>query len=307
MDVLEVRELRYFVAVAEELNFSRAAERLGIAQPPLSRAIRQIENRLGVQLMVRGGRSLTLTDAGRTLLTEARAALDAVNAATHRTRRAAGAAQRLKVTAKPGVASGLLDRIVDAYRAPGVPEVDIVVSGYRGQAELVRTGAVDMALTSSPYNDSGLESEQLATERRVAALPVGHSLTDRTSLYCADLADLPFPRWPNETSAERAYWSGQDVAGVGVRSAGSAGPAIGDTAQLLEVVGLGQAVALIPRTVAQRNPRTDIVYLPVEDASPYLMSIVWPAGSRSPAIREFVRVAIELTAPKSVDRAATNT
>ncbi|MDQ3783866.1 MAG: LysR family transcriptional regulator, partial [Actinomycetota bacterium] len=91
MNDLEVRELRYFVAVAEELNFSRAAGRLGMAQPPLSRAISQLEKRLGVQLFERSNRKVTLTAAGLTLLDEARSALDAMSAAARRTRRAASA------------------------------------------------------------------------------------------------------------------------------------------------------------------------------------------------------------------------
>ena len=89
MDDVEVRELRYFRAVAEELNFSRAAERLGMAQPPLSRAIRLLERRLGVQLFERTSRHVELTPAGNVLFTESAKALDAVTAAVRRTRRAA--------------------------------------------------------------------------------------------------------------------------------------------------------------------------------------------------------------------------
>ena len=91
MDTLETRELRYFVAVAEELHFGRAAERLGMAQPPLSRAIQQLERRLGVCLLERNRRGVALTDAGEVLLHEGRATLDAATAAARRTRRAGGA------------------------------------------------------------------------------------------------------------------------------------------------------------------------------------------------------------------------
>jgi len=301
MDDLEVRELRYFVAVAEELNFSRAAERLGIAQPPLSRAIRQMERRLGVELLVRDTHKVTLTEAGQTLLIEAHHALEVVSAAVHRTRRAGLSAPVLVLTAKPGVASGLLSRIVDSYRAlPGTAKVNIVVSGYRQQAEMVRTGRADLALLSSPYDDTGLDTEQLTIEPRVAALPIGHELTRRGKLHCRDLAGLPMPQWPESSPTERAYWSGQDRDFSGTRTIEPrtdlqiTGPIVNDPTQLLEVVSLGQAVALIPLSLAQTNPRTDIAYRPVDDASPYTLAIAWPAGARARSTASFVRTAIDL-------------
>ncbi|WP_306193256.1 LysR family transcriptional regulator, partial [Streptomyces sp. MK5] len=117
---METRELRYFVAVAEELHFGRAAHRLGIAQPPLSRAIAGLERRLGAALLERGSRGVTLTGAGAVLLREARAALDAVEAAERRTRRAALAGTgrpAVVLAAKAGASSELLAKLLDAYVA----------------------------------------------------------------------------------------------------------------------------------------------------------------------------------------------
>jgi LysR family transcriptional regulator, benzoate and cis,cis-muconate-responsive activator of ben and cat genes len=297
MEPFEVRELRYFVAVAEELNFSRAAARLGIAQPPLSRAIRLMERRLGAELFHRDTHKVTLSTVGATLLAEARTALDAVAAATHRTQRAALPTPTLVATAKPGVATRMLRQIVDAYAAvPGNPEVHIVVSGYGHQADLLRDGRADVALLSSPYERPWLEAEPLTTEPRVAALPAGHPLTRRAVLHCADLAGEPIPRWEREGETERAYWSGRDV---GPRSWAQplepvAGPVVRDTGQLLDVVSLGQAVALVPRSIATENQRPDLAYLPVADASPYTIAVAWPAGSRSQPVAQFVRTAIQL-------------
>ncbi|GGN28675.1 LysR family transcriptional regulator [Lentzea pudingi] len=302
MTDLEVRELRYFIAVAEELNFSRAAERLGIAQPPLSRTVRQIESRLGVQLLWRDTRRVELTEAGRVLLAEALSIVEAVSATVNRTRRAGQITPKLTATAKPGFASGLLRGIVEAYGAlPGAIQVDILVSGYRQQVQLVRNGEVDVALASSPFDLTGLDSEQLTTEPRVAALPAKHELARRPTLRCRDLAGLPFPDWPGIDAAARAYWCGQDRDFSGTRSLAPrndvdvSGPLVSDISALLDVVGLEQAVALIPISVAKNNPRADVAYRPVVDASPFTMAMAWPAGSSDPHLAAFVRTAVEVT------------
>ncbi|MEU2779280.1 LysR family transcriptional regulator, partial [Streptomyces sp. NPDC007162] len=134
MERLEVRELVYFTAVAEELHFGRAAARLGMAQPPLSRAIQQLERRLGVALLERGSRRVALTGAGVVLLRESRTVLDAASAAARRTRRAGRADPRLVLVIKPGGDGGLLPAILDAYQAePGALPVELVCSfGERG-------------------------------------------------------------------------------------------------------------------------------------------------------------------------------
>jgi DNA-binding transcriptional LysR family regulator len=136
VDTLETRELRYFVAVAEELHFGRAAERLGMAQPPLSRAIRQLERRLGVCLLQRNRRGVRLTGAGEVLLHEGRAALDATAAAARRTRRAGGADShpggprgRLVLAVKAAASHELLRKLLDAYAAePGSATTDVLMS-----------------------------------------------------------------------------------------------------------------------------------------------------------------------------------
>jgi DNA-binding transcriptional LysR family regulator len=287
MDDVEVRELRYFRAVAEELNFSRAAERLGMAQPPLSRAIRLLERRLGVRLFERTSRHVALTPAGDVLFTESAKALDAVTAAVRRTRRAAQQAPALVVTAKPGVGTELLRRIADRYPEP----VEIRVSGFGEQAEMVRDGRADVALLGCHGDHDDLDVEVLLTEPRVAALPAGHELAARSALTCADFAGRATPFWPGSSAADRAYWSGQDVTGGPV----TPGPVVHDSAQLLETVALGQAVALLPASVAEPRSRDDVVYRPVLDATPYSLAFAWAAGARDLRIARFVRTAVEVS------------
>ncbi|MCX0244331.1 LysR family transcriptional regulator, partial [Streptomyces drozdowiczii] len=178
---METRELRYFVAVAEELHFGRAAGRLGIAQPPLSRAIGGLERRLGAPLLERGSRGVTLTAAGAVLLREARAALDAVEAAERRTRRAALDAAghpTVILAAKAGASGELLAKLLDAYAAePGAVTVDVLLCGPGEQAGVLRDGRADVALLHRPFDDlAGFDTEDLHTEGQVAVLPAGHPL-----------------------------------------------------------------------------------------------------------------------------------
>ena len=122
MYVVETRELAYFIAVAEERHFGRAAQRLGMAQPPLSRAIRQLEDRLGVTLLERTTRSVRLTSAGTVLLAEGRKALAAATLASEQARRAGDAGSRLRVVTKPEGDAGLLKRSCRATdRTPTPP------------------------------------------------------------------------------------------------------------------------------------------------------------------------------------------
>jgi DNA-binding transcriptional LysR family regulator len=288
----EIRELRYFRAVAEDLNITRAAERLGIAQPPLSRAMRQLERRLGVDLFDRSDQRIALTEAGETFLKESALVLDALDSAVLRTQRA-GHPATLEVTAKPGVATELLQRIVADFRAePEAPAIRFVVSGFGEQVDYVKSGRADVAIVGSPYGDGGLASEHLVSEPRVAALPAGHELADREILSTADLVDCPVPRRPGASERSRTYWAG-DPDRV------TDGPYIEDTSQLLEVVALGQGVALVPASLVRLHQRPDIVYVPVPDATPYELMLVWQPGNRSPWIARFVEQAKRLAgAPK---------
>jgi DNA-binding transcriptional LysR family regulator len=282
----EIRELRYFCAVAEDLNITRAAERLGIAQPPLSRAMRQLERRLGVDLFDRTGQRLALTQAGEILLKEAAVVLGALDAAVRRTQHAGLPGRGLVVTAKPGVATRLLLRVCERFRAdPDAPEIRVVLSGFGEQADMVRDGRADLAIAAC-VDGHDLDIELLTTEPRVAALAVGHELAGREVLSTADLLAEPAPRWGDSRVVDRDYWLGNP-------DRPADGPVVRDSAQLLDVVALGQAVALVPASLAALNVRPDVTYRPVLDAAPYETLVLWPAGSRSPWIARFVQTALE--------------
>ncbi|MGW2613728.1 LysR family transcriptional regulator [Streptomyces sp. NPDC001500] len=282
---METRELRYFVAVAEELHFGRAAQRLGIAQPPLSRAIQQLERRLGAALLDRTSRTVTLTEAGSVLLIEGRAALEAVDAAERRTRRAAlrgsGRAGLVLVT-KASASSELLARLLDAYAAePDAVPVEVILCGPAEQGRLLREGRADVALLHRPFDSTaGFHTDVLGTEGQVAILPAGHPLTARRHVHMADITDLPglpLPRWPGPAGA---YPPGP-------------GPKVRDHAQLLQLVALGRACAVSPES-SRAQLHSDLAAVPVLDAPTVTTVIAWPPHSRSRAVADLVRTATSL-------------
>ncbi|QYN37639.1 LysR family transcriptional regulator [Pseudonocardia sp. DSM 110487] len=284
---LETRELRYFVAVAEELHFGRAAVRLGIAQPPLSRAIRQLEQRLGVQLLDRDRRGVALTDAGRVLLREARAALDAVAAAAHRTRRAGNPTRPLVLATKAGASHELLRRLLDSLgREPGATPVDVLLCEVGEQARLLRDGRADVALMHRPFDDlAGFDTEDLYVEGQVAILPAGHPLAARDQLTLADVRDvpgLPIARWPR---LDGSYPEG-------------AGPEVHTQSQLAQLVALDRTLLVIPAS-SRAWQWPEHVAVPVVDAPDVTTVIAWPPSSHSPAVASLVRSAagIHGTAP----------
>ncbi|WP_018334891.1 LysR family transcriptional regulator [Actinomycetospora chiangmaiensis] len=276
---METRELRYFVAVAEERHFGRAAERLGIAQPPLSRAIAQLERRVGARLLERTTREVALTAAGAVLLAEGRVALEAVEAAERRTRRAAHPGPGLVLVAKAGASEELLAKLLDAYAAePGAVEVDVQLCGPGQQERMLRDGRADVALLHRPFDSTaGFDGEDLATEGQSLFLPAGHPLSTRGELRLADVADVPLPRWPRP---DGGYADGP-------------GPAVRDTAQLRQLVSLGRAVAVLPDS-ARHGLADDVVAVPVVDAPRVTTMIAWPPHSRSRAVADLVRCATRL-------------
>jgi len=268
---MESRPLHYFVAVAEELNFARAAERLGISPPPLSRAIRALETELGVTLFERTTHSVALTPAGTVLLAEARFALDALQAAGRRAQRAATPEPKLVLAVKADGDGGLLEPILARFASePAAVPVAVRLCHWQELPRLLRQGEADAALVHEPFDRTGLDSETLAAEPRVIALAAAHPLAARDQVTLADMGLHPgdLHRFLDET-----------------RSKGH------DLAQLLTLVALGEVTPLLPASIAARYPRPGVVYRPVPDAPPADLVIAWPQQSRSTATAALVRAA----------------
>ncbi|GIF15160.1 LysR family transcriptional regulator [Actinoplanes teichomyceticus] len=286
MNDVEVRQLRYFVAVAEELHFGRAAERLGMAQPPLSRAIRELERQLGVRLLERTTRQVALTPAGAALLHDARIALDAVQAAVRRARNAGRPEPALRVALKADFDAGLLPRILDEYRRePAALPVEVLLGGRGEQVPALHDGRADVALLPTPFDERGLDREPLLTEPRLVALPAGDPLAARTELCLADLAGHTLP------NGEPADRESRDFAPPARQL---------DLAQIFNLIELGSMVLFAPLSVARRHPRPTIAYRPVRDLAPTTLTVAWPQDSHSPAVAAFVRVCAAVAADASV-------
>jgi DNA-binding transcriptional LysR family regulator len=272
MNRLETRELAYFLAVADELHFGRAARQLGIAQPALSKAITRLERRLGTSLFERTTRAVTLTAAGQVFAREARTALDAVSAATLRTQRAGAADPHLVLAVKPGGDAGLLPAILAGYEGEsGVSPIEVVFAGDR--VSMLHEGHADAALLYAPADDiRGLDTQPLLSEASVAVLPVSHPLAPRQSLRMADLGEETLHR--------------HDPTGP---------KSVGSLSELMHVIALGRKVAVLPQSLTTPL-REDLTTVPVTDIPPSVLMLAWPAQSTSFSVAALARVTEKVAA-----------
>ena len=196
---MELRHLRYFIAVAEELHFGRAAARLRIAQPPLSQQIRMLEQEIGVPLFSRSTRRVELTAAGQALLVEARLVFEQAERAVRMAQRASrGEVGRLAIGFVPAADLDLLPRVLRAW-AVQRPDVEIELHAMLSapQIEALQDGRVQVGLVRLPVDHGGLVVEVIQREPLVVALPEGHRLAERSRVRLADLKHegmILFPR-----------------------------------------------------------------------------------------------------------------
>ena len=278
---MEMRQLRYFVAVARELHFTRAAERLGIAQPPLSVQIRALESDLGVQLFDRSNRRVTLTAAGAALLARAEPILAMVDE-TQRAVQQIGDEERgqLTVAALPTAAGLLLPPAITRFQAryPRV-ELRVIEGGSTTIVRRMRAGEADIGIIRLPVAAPTLSVEPLmaAEEERVLVVAMGHQLARRASVALAELADEPF------LIGDRAQGPAlYDAVIEACRAAGFTPRVVCDGARyetLLRLVAAGLGVALMPRLavgLAQRPVATVALDPPVPAGA---LAIATPRGT----------------------------
>jgi len=288
---MELRHLRYFATVAREGHITRAAERLGIAQPPLSRQIGALEAEVGVRLLRRHARGVTPTEAGRAFLADAEAVLAAAErAALHARRAGRGETGRIAVgftTSAPF--HPLVARAIRQFRQSR-PSVAFTLD-ETGSAELLtglREDRLDCAFIRSPPADrAGLELHALLSEPMVAALPPGHGLRARKSLRLGDLAGETFIlyRRPDGRGLHDAILAACAIAGFAPQ-VGQEAPRIVST---LNLVAAGLGITLVPASLA-RLPMEGVAYRPLSGRPALAVPLVLACrrGEGSVAVRAFV-------------------
>jgi DNA-binding transcriptional LysR family regulator len=282
---LDLRKLRYFVAVADQLHFGRAADELHIAQPVLSRQIRALEQDLGASLFTRDRHGVALTDAGRQLLEDAGPLLASAHAVRRRVSVAARGSRRLVVGFRAGVP------VIPAARAFEARHPDLVVDVQRiewdDQAPMLLDGRIDVGYVRLPIDEAGLRVTPLYTESRVAVLPAGHRLAGKEEVTEADLAGEPLV-WHADPSTQPTR-----------RPHPNAGYLVRGVDETLEHVAAGRGISFLARSATVFYSRPDITYVPIPDLAPDQVCLAVAASRTSPVVDDFVtaaQAAAEITA-----------
>ncbi|WP_328833283.1 LysR substrate-binding domain-containing protein [Streptomyces sp. NBC_00252] len=274
---LDLRKLRYFVAVADQLHFGRAADELHIAQPVLSRQIRALEQDLGASLFTRDRHGVELTAAGRQLLADAGPLLASTHAIRRRVSAAAGGKRRLMVGFRAGVA------VTPAARAFEKRHPDVVVDVQRiegdDQAAMLLDGRIDVGYVRLPIDETGLRVTPLYAEPRVAVLSAGHRLAGKEQVTEADLADEPL------------VWHGEPSTQPTKRPLPNAGYPVRGVDETLEHVAAGRGISFLARSASVFYSHPDVVYVPIPDLTPDQVCLAVAASHISPVVEDFVAAA----------------
>lgn len=272
---MELRHLRYFVAVAEERNFTRAAERLHIAQPPLSRQIQQLEESLGVLLFERGSRPLNLSDTGRFFYSHAVQLLAQTAELESMTRRVGKIERSLSVGFVGSTLYGMLPKIIRRFRDENsAVELSLHELSTMDQIKALKEGRIDVGFGRIRHEDPSVRRVVLREERMIVALPVGHPLTvSKPELSLHDLLGetlIIFPKAPRPSFADQVLAAFHDRSLKPHR--------LYETRELQIALGLvaaGEGIAIVPSSVYGLK-RDDVSYMNLDDpnlVSPIIMSM----------------------------------
>jgi DNA-binding transcriptional LysR family regulator len=280
---MELRQLRYLVAIADEGNIGRAAQKLYVSQPALSYALKNLEGELGVRLFERHAGGVTPTPAGRDVLAEARKAVrqaDRVTAAAERHR----TGRTLRVGFEASGAGELTTKARAEFtrRNPGV-RVEPKRFDWGKEVTALREGRVDIAFVWLPADLTGLHSEVVHTEPRVVGLPTTHPLAAGGAVSLMDVKDEPL-LWTEQ--APRAW---VDWWAVNPRPDGSAprwGPTNDNVEEMLEQVAEGTAICFAPFSMSLYYSRPDLAWVPLTDVEPLRVALAWADGD-DPLVRGF--------------------
>ena len=282
---LDLRKLRYFVAVAERLHFGRAADELHIAQPALSRQIRALEKDLGASLFTRDSHGVTLTDAGRQLLDDAGPLLASAHAVRRRVSVAGRGGQRLAVGFRAGIPVIPAARVFEAQHPDVV--VDVQRMEWDDQAPMLLDGRIDIGYVRLPIDETGLRVTPLYTEPRVAVLPAGHRLAGKEQITEADLAGEPLV-WHMDTSTQPTR-----------RPHPNAGYLVRGVDETLEHVAAGRGISFLARSATVFYSHPEVSYVPVTDLAPDQVCLAMAESRTSPTVEGFftaAQVTAEITA-----------
>ncbi|KND41649.1 LysR family transcriptional regulator [Streptomyces stelliscabiei] len=272
--------MRYFVSVAEELHFGRAATRLHLSQPPLSRAIKQLEAEVGALLFTRSPAGVLLTPVGRVLLDEARALLAHADRVRERVSAAAGVTTLTVGILGDGTDPGVT-RLAAAFRRrhPGI-EIRIRDTDLTDPTCGLRAGLVDVALTRAPFDETALTVRVLRTDQVGAVLRADDSLARCDRLRLVDLSDRRWFQFPQGTDPDwQSYWNGGRP---------REGPVVRAVQECLQAVLWNGTVGLAP---LGHDLPTELAVVPLIDMAPSRVVAVWNEGDTNPLIRSFTEIA----------------
>jgi DNA-binding transcriptional LysR family regulator len=296
---MDLRHLHAFVAVAEERHFGRAAKRLHISQPPLSRQIQTLEAELGFSLFERTRRRVEITPAGVVFLAQVRRVFESLELAVREARRASiGEIGRLAMGYPSSLAYSGLTELLRAFRARfSTVELSLRELSPSEQIEAIKERRLDVGFVRGPLDDAGLVSEVVRREPLVVALPADHRLAGRSRIALGALAREPFVVFPRQRGP--AFF---DQLVSMCRRAGFTPHIVQEAPQLdiLSLVAAGFGVAILPASIREAR-RDGIVVRPIVAAPSTELLVTWRADNASPVLREFLelvrRVGVRGTRP----------